>query len=726
MATFGAMVGLSDPMEDYPGYWLKSYEQGTTNPLAMATDSTGGTTAAKFEISSGGTVPIGFLKTAGDAIVQPWVDEAYDAYLIPTEAEADANDLSNAIQIADNALPAEVAGETLDTALRADLADNTDPAKGSALVGHNLDGLTGVDAFAWNVRDAINGLYNRRVYLNDPRFGITGDGVTDDTAGIQAAVDYLATVGLEGGGEVIVPVPDVAYLVTETIHVPWNITVKGVSGNSATFKVDAGFVGTNDYVFSFNSVAAGPNPANPQNAAWDVPFPGLATGKIEDIDIDNSDGPITTRGIFAAGGFEANNLKQNGLANHITTSGDYTDHVNIRRCQSRVPPSGSDYMYKLQLTGDAVSVTDITNGSGAVNTVQVIGCLGGHMRGVIGGNVLVDRCDAFTIENFHSETGIVEVLDSNAIIKDSWIKCDYDNLVGIDINTSTDQRFNVAVENTSFVYYLAATESGFLQDDIRMGDNCTLTIKNSGKRIFESGAYGTGERSGLYIVDGSNVGIDDFNDYSYLMSQDGFIEQNHKVRGNNNVVDLGSGTLNLLGGATGLSGKVVWNKATDTYFYEAIYLYDTGRLIGKASGSGEKSFALTNGGNGMLLQVETSAAWSSNVMCRVYRGTSTGSYDEFVDIPMTSTKYLFDKGDNISGFSWISRTPAGVDLNETAESLRWDGDKITAYRAGTPAFGNWIHGDTVVFPSPSAGGTSEERCVVAGTPGTWKGLILEA
>jgi hypothetical protein len=93
---------LSTPLEDYAGYWLKFYEESTTTLLSMATDATGGTTLAKAEISSGGTVPIGFLKTAGSALLNPFVDGDYDAWLFPTAAEADANDTTNAIQIADN------------------------------------------------------------------------------------------------------------------------------------------------------------------------------------------------------------------------------------------------------------------------------------------------------------------------------------------------------------------------------------------------------------------------------------------------------------------------------------------------------------------------------------------------------------------------------------------------------------------------------------------------
>jgi len=86
----------------YANWWLKAYEQGTTTPKVMATDSTGGTTAAKFQLNAQG-----FPVTAGSALVIPYIDGAYDLWLFPTAAEADANDTSNALQFADNILAAD-------------------------------------------------------------------------------------------------------------------------------------------------------------------------------------------------------------------------------------------------------------------------------------------------------------------------------------------------------------------------------------------------------------------------------------------------------------------------------------------------------------------------------------------------------------------------------------------------------------------------------------------
>ena len=103
--TYGPIQKISTTFEQYSKYWLKGYEQGTSTPLQMATDAAAGTLLAKAEISDGTVIPIGFIKTAGDVIFIPYFNAAYDLFLFPTAAEADANDTTNAIQVADNITP---------------------------------------------------------------------------------------------------------------------------------------------------------------------------------------------------------------------------------------------------------------------------------------------------------------------------------------------------------------------------------------------------------------------------------------------------------------------------------------------------------------------------------------------------------------------------------------------------------------------------------------------
>ena len=82
---------------DYKFNWVKAYEPGTTTPKVMATDSTLSIFIAKAEVNIDG-----FIISAGGALITPYVDGTYDLYMFPTEAEADANDTSSALRLADN------------------------------------------------------------------------------------------------------------------------------------------------------------------------------------------------------------------------------------------------------------------------------------------------------------------------------------------------------------------------------------------------------------------------------------------------------------------------------------------------------------------------------------------------------------------------------------------------------------------------------------------------
>lgn len=95
--SFAPLSYLSQQYEGFENYWLKCYLQGTTTPITMYDDAAGTTSFAKLEINIDG-----FFESSGGAIIIPHVGEVYDAWLFPTEAEADANDTSNATQIADN------------------------------------------------------------------------------------------------------------------------------------------------------------------------------------------------------------------------------------------------------------------------------------------------------------------------------------------------------------------------------------------------------------------------------------------------------------------------------------------------------------------------------------------------------------------------------------------------------------------------------------------------
>ena len=98
MSSFAPIALSALNYRDFKTYWLKAYEPGaTTTPKLMATDKTGGTTVAKFELNSDG-----FPETSGGALITPYINGPYDLWAFPTEAEADANDTANALRFAIN------------------------------------------------------------------------------------------------------------------------------------------------------------------------------------------------------------------------------------------------------------------------------------------------------------------------------------------------------------------------------------------------------------------------------------------------------------------------------------------------------------------------------------------------------------------------------------------------------------------------------------------------
>ena len=161
--AYSPIAFIAPNYSDYGTYWLKAYSPGSTTTKALAISPAASPTVAKLQINVDG-----FFKSAGGALVTPYVDGAYDAYLFPTEADADANNTSSAIRIADDITPTDISFQAqLDTEEAARIAGDSNLAvqivssaaatantyaasSGAALIGtaagstvqSELDGLT--------------------------------------------------------------------------------------------------------------------------------------------------------------------------------------------------------------------------------------------------------------------------------------------------------------------------------------------------------------------------------------------------------------------------------------------------------------------------------------------------------------------------------------------------------------------------------------------------------
>ncbi len=184
--------------EDYANWWLKAYEQGTTTPKVMGDDSTPSNTYAKLELDAQG-----FPNTSGGARLIPWIDDAFDLWIFPTEAEADANDTTNAIQISDNIgqpsdfqyptnIPiyfATVAAMQAATYLKSGMVVRIGE------LANSLWGITTATANGYDILEATGSSLQAQLKVGGlaslKAFGAKGDNSTDDTNAVAAWLDYL-------------------------------------------------------------------------------------------------------------------------------------------------------------------------------------------------------------------------------------------------------------------------------------------------------------------------------------------------------------------------------------------------------------------------------------------------------------------------------------------------------------------------------------------------------
>jgi hypothetical protein len=177
-------------------YYIKFYADGTTTPINMATDATGGTTLAKCQINS-----LGYPINGSSDIFIPHIDQDYKLALYENETDADNNTLASAVWVVDELTQP-------DNGLRNELI----AANGTALITHTDSGTD----------------YNLESYLQD-RHVINIEDFTgvDMTAKFNAAIAYANANGGNDAGQVVgftFKIPSG----THTIGALDTITVSGV------------------------------------------------------------------------------------------------------------------------------------------------------------------------------------------------------------------------------------------------------------------------------------------------------------------------------------------------------------------------------------------------------------------------------------------------------------------------------------------------------------------
>ncbi|MDF2800786.1 MAG: hypothetical protein K0S61_689 [Anaerocolumna sp.] len=542
------------------------------------------------------------------------------------------------------------------------------------------------------------------ISYNVSSFGAVGNGITDDTIAIQNTITEAGT------GKKIIFEKGKTYKVSSTIFVPVGVILEF---NYCTITPVSGGTFTNGFVFSCNSSNV---------STWDEQYPYKFV-EFRHLVSDNVNLINNLKLIFAACPLRTVDVYSRRYYQTIKTGSLYIDLFDINFVMVVDHMSSTNYSIEKVGQGDSVTFKGIhcvNYLSGAyLKGVSISGSLGCKIEGCLNGDYKINNCESISFDNCHFEKGNILLQDSNGEINNSyfWKKPNESCITLVDSQLQYSGQINRPFTLNNVVFKLKYQVYSYSSDydEIDISSYAGELILNNVFRECESyGApYAYAYNSGITLKTGSGTNI--LSNSNNLTIRNKIVKNDKIINGAN---DDGYYYLSNIG--TYESANIDFKASLTTYYYRIASILDKGRMIGVINNSGEKSIAVTNAHSYVKFIFGSSAIFLP--MIRIYRGTSTGVYDKYVDIPYTMSRSLFDTGEDVNGFAWKTNVSNTVDTLNTSYAFEMHGTNIVSYGTGIPTIGTWLRGDRIINMNPSASGYEGWICTVAGTPGTWKGF----
>jgi hypothetical protein len=359
--------------------------------------------------------------------------------------------------------------------------------------------------------------------------------------------------------------------------------------------------------------------------------------------------------------------------------------------------------------------------------VRLGNCRGGHIVGAIGGYYEFLGCNSITMENCHLEgdwenspgfAALVKISDSNISIKSSLF---FDQLavppILIDDSGGYRRASHVTLEANTFNTTIFTANTYRQSPDIYINgwdgwSHGTLTLRQNRWISSNNKPFGL-------VAAASDSGLNSaLTACRHLLTDD--VKVDYATAGWR-VAPLGGAVREFQTGGAPSIGYIGVAEAPSTlsngttYYYRCAQFTDVGHTLPSTEVS---KTATTN--NSIQLSYD---AFLCPSILRVWRGTASGNYTAYADIPIVlSHSELRDRGDYLEGFPWItSGIPALPTANTSMSGYLAYGQRVFfAPAAPSTAEFTGIRGDKVINNQPAAGGPSGWMCVTGGTPGTWK------
>jgi hypothetical protein len=510
------------------------------------------------------------------------------------------------------------------------------------------------------------------VYAGSPQFAGYWDGVNSDSTAITAAATYAASFSPRKN--IMLP-PLVG--AGSSVSIPMNVHVLGYGYSpgkavNTTIIPIAGATFSTGFFLNLNT-SDGIN-ATETGDAWDV---GARCG-LFGVFFDNTTNDIAGARlcVFAGAHMQAEDVwgfYAVQLIKQATSA--YADNVVLKRICSNRSLDNSEYMIELGSSsagGDCASLEDLYFSPNELNggpelSVKISQSNCGSIRNMINGAISIVGGASVTIDNWHSEAAQLIVSKGAVSLRDSTLELkDGATYYPIDLTTTAGNGvYPFVIENTVFKYGLSGRE-GNSAAEIRTTRYHTITVRNSYKGIYSANAVGT---VGLRINNSSDVAIGGWNRNAGFLSANGVLS---------NLVASGIYEVPMaasdFGGITGTLTKVTgYGSSTfvnsTTYYYKSQLLLDSVKMVGlnqtgaEASTTMSATVANTQRISGSITSTGGAPALAT---IRFYRGTSSGSYDKYCDVPSVNCLTMQDIGDYVNGLPWVARGAGAVDtITET-------------------------------------------------------------
>ncbi|MBW1992534.1 MAG: hypothetical protein JRI59_10580, partial [Deltaproteobacteria bacterium] len=402
---------------------------------------------------------------------------------------------------------------------------------------------------------------------------------------------------------------------------------------------------------------------------------------------------------------------------------DYCDRVALRDIDWRNPRSGGQLLYLRQ--GDAFLLDGANiyphNSPGLLLTFSG----GFKVSRVIGGIHTIRDCQGGVFENCHLETGgELKIGNCTITVRDNYFSnVDKPNgyviLVDNGISSVWHSKNQVLLEHNIFSSYISSAGQS-RDEDVRLvlGNRDVIVFRDNCGNISLTNEFRT-----------ENVGI-------YVRSTDSQLDaalKKHMGRLAGDVV------ISRENGEWRVWSPQAWevkqcsapsmywagesskpsNLPQGTYYYRAAYYNE----VGHTNGSAEWNVTTSVDNKAVAFDISVGSAYG---ILRIWRGTSSGTYDRYADVPVCGCQVeLFDLGDTLSGYSWITTDVPSVPSDNTLmDGIITSQGKRQFWASAAPSSSEFEgqKGDIVWNTGPSAGGTPGWICVTAGNPGTWKAM----